>query len=101
MVRRIDLSEHPRQNTGLKDANGNFIKGVDMDFEMDLVNVPGTFKTRERFVVSNEFVHALLGQTWFEQVGAHFQNFPDNPRGGRRFALYPCPWSGRRASSGE
>lgn len=76
-----DSMERPLPLTG---ASGDRLKGVEIDL---IVKVDGLPETRERFFVG-KFNHALLGLTWFQQVGVHFRNF-DHPYRGRSFAVYP------------
>ena len=92
MVRTIvpDLDQRSLENTPLVTADGNRLQGVPVDFEMELIGAPTQFHTQENILVLESGTWGLLGQTWFERIGANFQNFPGT-RDGRRFALYLCP----------
>jgi hypothetical protein len=83
-----DLNGAREQDTGAKDANNNPVRGVPVEFDVD---IPGLPVTRERIWVCSADTWALLGQTWFERFGVHFENFPFGPKL-RRFAMNPCPW---------
>jgi hypothetical protein len=90
-----DLSIHPQQSTGGVGADGARLRGIPLDLNISILDersrpVPELSAIRERVWI-HQGPWALLGQTWLERVGAHFQNFPAAPRG-RRFALYACPW---------
>ncbi|MFS8066618.1 MAG: hypothetical protein ACMG6S_09635 [Byssovorax sp.] len=85
-----DLSAVPAQDTGAKDSNNGPVKGKWVDFDIELQGLSAPL--RERVLVQEAGSHwGLLGQTWFEQVGARFENFVHGPKK-RGFALYPCPW---------
>jgi len=88
-----DLLSAKEEYTGAKGANGAPLYGIPVEFNILLVGVPGFPEVKERVWVVRDLAWPLLGQTWLEKVGAHFQNFPSGP-GGRRFALYGCPWPG-------
>lgn len=79
----------PEEFTGAYDANGQRLMGRRIEFE---VQIKGLDLLTEPFWVSSgsSSYYVLLGQTWFEAFGAHFENFPSGPKG-RRFALYRCP----------
>jgi hypothetical protein len=84
-----DVRGAEEQDSGARDANNNTVKGMPVEFDVD---IPGLPVTRERiWVCSTNSYWGLLGQTWFEKFGATFQNFPFGPKK-RRFALFPCPW---------
>jgi hypothetical protein len=84
-----DVRGAEEQDSGAKDAGNKPVKGVPVEFE---VEIPGLPVTRERiWVCSTDSYWGLLGQTWFEKFGVNFENFPCGP-GERRFALYACPW---------
>jgi hypothetical protein len=72
----------------LRDAAGKPLKGIDIDFDVAVLNAPGLPVTHECVLVGREIKWPVLGMTWFENVGVHFRNFP-LPPDGRRFALYP------------
>lgn len=79
------------QPTGARDAQGKEMRGVPIDVGVRLVHAPAFPEVRERVWVCSQARFDLLGQTFLEKVGAHFQNFPESPRG-RRFALYLSPY---------
>lgn len=85
-----DLSACPEQSLRARGADGSALRGVPLSAEISLLDGPALPVVRERVWIYGG-PWALLGQTWLEKVGVHFQNFPASPRG-RRFALYPCPW---------
>ena len=85
-----DLSAVPAQDSGLKDANNRPLMGSWVDFDVEIQGL--VTPQRERILVQSAGSYwGLLGQTWFEQVGARFDNFVHGPKQ-RAFALYPCPW---------
>jgi hypothetical protein len=61
------------EKTSLLDAHGKSIHGSPLDVEIQINDLP---PIRERVYFSAKFRWGLLGQTWFERVGAHFENFP-------------------------
>lgn len=71
----------------MKDASGKSLRGFDMDFDIKVSGAPALPIAHERVFVGSDLKFPVLGMTWFEKVGVHFQNFPDAPRG-RQFALY-------------
>jgi hypothetical protein len=92
MVRKIvvELDPRPARNTGLVDANNRPLKGIPVEFGMEIIDAPGTFDMKDEILVVENGTWGLLGQTSLERIGANLQNFPD-AREGRRFALYPRP----------
>jgi hypothetical protein len=60
-------------DTGLLDAHGQTVRGSPLDVDIQIDPLP---PIRLRVFFSNRFRWGLLGQTWFERVGAHFENFP-------------------------
>lgn len=85
-----DLGTVPAGDSGLKDANNGPVKGKWVDFNVELPGLPAP--VQERVLVQEAGSYwGLLGQTWFEQVGARFENFVHGPKK-LGFALYPCPW---------
>lgn len=85
------LPEQHEQDSGARGANGSPLRGIPLDVNISLAGPVRLPPVRERIWVCRGIDYRLLGQTWLEKVGAHFQNFPENPRG-RRFALYPSPY---------
>ncbi len=71
----------------MKDASGKCLQGFDIDFDIKVSGAPALPVAHERVFVGRDLKFPVLGMSWFEKVGVHFQNFPDAPRG-RQFALY-------------
>ena len=88
------LDQQTEQKTGLKDASGNPLTAVQLEVEIRLLDIPLFPVTTEKVWISRGLTFSLLGQTWLKKVGAHFQNFPMNPKG-PRFALYRSPYGGQ------
>ena len=63
----------PEVETPLLDANGRPIQGSPLVVDIQVDALP---PIRERVYFSSRLRWGLLGQTWFERVGAHFENFP-------------------------
>jgi hypothetical protein len=78
-------------DSALQDAAGRPVKGLEVDFDVSIVGTRLLPVARERVLVGRDIKWAVLGMTWFEKVGVHFQNFPRRPYG-RKFALYACPF---------
>lgn len=81
----------PEAASSLQDASGKPLKGLDIDFDVAIVGAGRLPVVRERILVGRDIKWAVLGMSWFEKTGVHFQNFPERP-GGRQFALYTCPF---------
>ncbi len=80
----------PERSVGVNNASGKPMSGIPIEFEVQLVMAPHSLAVQERFWVCNNAAFALLGQTWLEKIGAHFQNFP-NGLYKRQFKLYKNP----------
>jgi hypothetical protein len=63
----------PEEDTLLLDAHGQPIKGSPLWLDIEVSKLP---PLRERVYFSPKFRWGLLGQSWFEKVGVHFENFP-------------------------
>lgn len=85
------LPELREQQTGARDAQGKMMSGVPLDVGVRLVDAQAFPEIRERVWVSSQAKFDLLGQTFLEKVGAHFQNFAESPRK-RCFSLYLSPY---------
>ncbi len=83
----------------MRDVGGRPVKGLDIDFNVTIVGASRFPVTHERFLMGRDLKVPVLGMTWFEKVGVHFQNFKDRPRG-PQFALYPSPHA-KNGTSGE
>ena len=85
-----NIPDAPEQDTGIRDADGNPMKGIQVDFDVVLSNTTDLPRTRQRFWVCSGARWVLLGQTWFERFAVRFHNFPAAPKG-RRFEMHPVP----------
>lgn len=84
----LDVSERP---TSARDAHGAPVTGIPIELDIQLEFAPHSLTVKELVWVSRSATFSLLGQTWLEKIGAHFQNFPGGPNK-RRFALYKNPF---------
>ncbi len=93
----LPSEDSPEQDIGIVDASGKALKGLPLSFDVTIIGGPGVRVIRERIWVCKNITWSILGLTWFEGVGVHFQNFPNAPYG-RRFALYSSHWCEARMS---
>lgn len=92
LLANLPKAQQVAQSTGLQDAQGKAMWGVPLDVGVCLAQARGFPEVRERIWVCERAAFDLLGQTFLERVGAHFQNFPESPHG-RRFSLYLSPYA--------